>query len=139
MKSFAYLILPLACILVSACDKQSRNDISKESREAAQDAKEAATDLTNKAVEKTKELGQQAADATRDLANKTADAVNYEANKLKVKGSWHEAKGKLKQKYAELTDDDLLYEEGKEEELYGRLQKKLGKTREEVEKELEGL
>jgi len=67
------------------------------------------------------------------------DATDYDANKLKVKGSWNIAKGKLKQQYAELTDDDLLYVEGKEDELYGRLQKKLGKTRQEVEKILEGL
>ncbi|MDB6135562.1 MAG: hypothetical protein JWM59_3805 [Verrucomicrobiales bacterium] len=59
------------------------------------------------------------------------------ANKLKVKGDWNSAKGKLKQKYAELTDDDLLYVEGKEDELYGRLQKRLGKSREEVEQILQ--
>lgn len=53
-----------------------------------------------------------------------------------VKGNWNELKGKLKQQYADLTDDDLLYEEGKEEELMGKLQKKLGKTREEVEDEV---
>jgi uncharacterized protein YjbJ (UPF0337 family) len=67
------------------------------------------------------------------------DATDYEANKLKIKGTWNEAKGKLKQKYADLTDDDLLYVEGKEDELYGRLQTKLGKTRQEVEKILEDL
>ena len=54
-------------------------------------------------------------------------------NKLEIKGTWNEASGKLKQKYADLTDDDLLLEEGKEEELLGRLQKKLGKTKEEVQ------
>lgn len=54
-------------------------------------------------------------------------------NKLEIKGNWNEASGKLKQKYANLTDDDLLLEEGKEEELLGRLQKKLGKTKEEVQ------
>lgn len=59
--------------------------------------------------------------------------------KLKIKGSWNEMKGKLKQKYGQLTDDDLAFTEGKEEELYGRLQKKLGKTKEEVQKTLEGL
>jgi uncharacterized protein YjbJ (UPF0337 family) len=68
-----------------------------------------------------------------------ADKTDYQANKLKIKGNWNEAKGKLKQQYADLTDDDLLYAEGKEDELYGRLQKKLGKTRQEVEKILEGL
>lgn len=55
-------------------------------------------------------------------------------NSLQLKGKWNEVKGKLKQKYADLTEDDLLYAEGKEEELYGRLQKKLGKSKEEVEK-----
>jgi uncharacterized protein YjbJ (UPF0337 family) len=55
---------------------------------------------------------------------------------LKLKGSWNVLKGKLKQKYAELTDDDLAFAEGKEDELYGRLQKRLGKTREEIKKEL---
>jgi uncharacterized protein YjbJ (UPF0337 family) len=50
------------------------------------------------------------------------------------KGNWNEMKGKLKQKYANLTDDDLLYEEGKEDELLGRLQKKLGKSKDEVNK-----
>ena len=50
--------------------------------------------------------------------------------RLEVKGSWNAAKGKLKQKYAQLTDDDLLFEEGKEEELLGRLQKKTGETKE---------
>lgn len=51
---------------------------------------------------------------------------------LKLKGSWNELKGKVKQQYADLTDDDLLYEEGKEDELVGRLQTKTGKTRDEV-------
>jgi uncharacterized protein YjbJ (UPF0337 family) len=55
---------------------------------------------------------------------------------LKLKGSWKVLKGKLKQKYAELTDDDLAFAEGKEDELYGRLQQRLGKTREEIKKEL---
>jgi uncharacterized protein YjbJ (UPF0337 family) len=59
--------------------------------------------------------------------------------KLKIKGSWNEMKGKLKQKYGELTDDDLTFAEGKEDELYGRLQQKLGKTKDEVRKEIEGL
>lgn len=76
---------------------------------------------------------------TERAKDKVADKTDYSANKLKVKGTWHEAKGKLKQKYADLTDDDLLYAEGKEEELYGRLQKKLGKTHQEVEKLLEDL
>jgi uncharacterized protein YjbJ (UPF0337 family) len=58
---------------------------------------------------------------------------------LKIKGAWNEVKGKLKQKYGDLTDDDLTFAEGKEDELYGRLQQKLGKTKDEVKKELENL
>ena len=76
---------------------------------------------------------------TERAKDKVADKTDYSANKLKVKGTWHEAKGKLKQQYADLTDNDLLYAEGKEEELYGRLQKKLGKTRQEIEKLFEDL
>lgn len=53
-------------------------------------------------------------------------------NTLKIKGNWNEVAGKLKQKYANLTDDDLLFKEGKGEELLGRLQKKLGKSKEEL-------
>ncbi|MBL7856482.1 MAG: CsbD family protein [Cyclobacteriaceae bacterium] len=60
-------------------------------------------------------------------------------NNLQLKGTWNEMKGKLKQKYASLTDDDLILLEGKEDELYGRIQKKLGKTRAEIEKEISGL
>lgn len=51
---------------------------------------------------------------------------------LELKGHWNETKGKLKQQYADLTDDDLKYAEGKEDELVGRLQQKLGKTKDEV-------
>jgi len=54
-----------------------------------------------------------------------------------MKGTWNEVKGRLKQKYADLTDDDLMFAEGKEDELYGRLQQKLGKSKEEIRKEIE--
>ena len=53
-------------------------------------------------------------------------------DKLELKGKWNEVKGKVKKAYAELTDDDLKHEEGKDEELYGRIQQKTGKTRDEV-------
>lgn len=53
-------------------------------------------------------------------------------NQLTFKGEWNEVKGKLKQKYALLTDDDLTYSVGKEDELLGRLQKKLGKQKDEI-------
>lgn len=50
-------------------------------------------------------------------------------NKLQIKGKWNQIKGKLKQKYAGLTDDELVYLEGKEEEFLGRIQKKTGKSK----------
>jgi len=53
---------------------------------------------------------------------------------LIVKGTWNTVKGKLKQAYGNLTDDDLKYEEGKEDELLGRLQKKTGKTKDDLKK-----
>lgn len=59
--------------------------------------------------------------------------------KLKLNGTWNELKGKAKKEYADLTDDDLMYEEGKDDELIGRLQKKVGKTKEEVIKWVESL
>ena len=52
--------------------------------------------------------------------------------KLEASGNWNEVKGKIKQKYANLTDDDLLYEEGKDDELLGRIQKKTGVAKEEI-------
>lgn len=60
-------------------------------------------------------------------------------NTKELKGNWNEQKGKLKQKFAELTDDDMLFVEGKKDEMMGRLQKKLGKTKEELYKIIEAL
>lgn len=60
-------------------------------------------------------------------------------SELKWKGRWNELKGKVKQAYGDLTDDDLLMAEGKEDELLGRIQKKSGKTKEEVENWLNSL
>lgn len=54
------------------------------------------------------------------------------SNSKEIEGNWNELKGKLKQKFADLTDDDLLYEEGKEDEMWGKLQQKLGKTEKEI-------
>jgi uncharacterized protein YjbJ (UPF0337 family) len=51
-----------------------------------------------------------------------------------LEGSWNETKGKLKQKFAVLTDSDVLFAEGKRDEMLGRLQIKLGKTKEEIQK-----
>ena len=53
------------------------------------------------------------------------ETYNQRMNKLQFQGSWNEIKGKLKQQFGNLTDDDLMFADGKEEELLGRLQKKL--------------
>jgi uncharacterized protein YjbJ (UPF0337 family) len=58
---------------------------------------------------------------------------------LQFKGGWNQVKGKLKQKYGQLTDDDLAFAEGKEDELLGRLQQRLGKSKEDLRRELESL
>lgn len=57
----------------------------------------------------------------------------------RVKGNWNEVKGKMQQEYADLTDDDLAYEEGKEDEMLGRIQQKIGKTKQEVKKWIDSL
>ncbi len=53
-------------------------------------------------------------------------------NNTEMKGNWNEQKGKLKQKFAQLTDDDLMFAEGKKDEMLGKLQIKLGKSKEEM-------
>jgi uncharacterized protein YjbJ (UPF0337 family) len=60
-------------------------------------------------------------------------------NTTEVKGNWNEQKGKLKQKFAVLTDNDLMFDEGKKDEMYGKLQIKLGKSKEELEKLISNL
>ncbi|MBP9793554.1 MAG: CsbD family protein [Flavobacterium sp.] len=60
-------------------------------------------------------------------------------NTTEIKGIWEEQKGKLKQQFATLTDDDLLFAEGKKDEMLGKLQVKLGKTKEELHKILSEL
>jgi uncharacterized protein YjbJ (UPF0337 family) len=60
-------------------------------------------------------------------------------NLKEVKGNWNEQKGRLKQKFAILTDNDLLFEEGRKDEMLGKIQIKLGKTKEELEKIISAL
>ena len=59
-------------------------------------------------------------------------------NTTEAKGNWNEQKGKLKQQFANLTDDDLMFAEGKKDEMLGKLQIKLGKTKEELQKVMSG-
>lgn len=58
-------------------------------------------------------------------------------NETEFKGKWNKAKGKIKQKYGELTDDDLKYADGKSDELLGRLQEKTGKSKEALKNEID--
>jgi uncharacterized protein YjbJ (UPF0337 family) len=60
-------------------------------------------------------------------------------DKLEFEGTWNEMKGRIKKSYASLTDDDLTYQEGKEDEMLGKVQQKLGKTRDEVIKMIKSL
>jgi len=57
----------------------------------------------------------------------------------RIKGNWYELKGKIKQEYADLTEDDLQYQEGKEDEMLGRLQQKMGKSKQEVKDWIDSL
>ena len=60
-------------------------------------------------------------------------------DKLELKGGWNQVKGKIKQAYGNLTDDDLVYEEGKDDETLGKLQAKTGKSRDELVKWINSL
>lgn len=74
--------------------------------------------------------------------NKTARRAGDESSyvmRLQMKGNWNEIKGKLKQKYGQLTDQDLTFAEGKDDELLGRLQKRLGRSKDELRAEIEKL
>jgi uncharacterized protein YjbJ (UPF0337 family) len=65
--------------------------------------------------------------------------IDIMTNLTELKGNWNEQKGKLKQKFAVLTDDDLLFAEGKKDEMLGRLQTKLGKTKAQLHQIIESL
>lgn len=60
-------------------------------------------------------------------------------DKLEIKGDWNQLKGRVKQAYGDLTDDDLVREEGKDDEMLGKLQKKTGKSRDELVKWINSL
>ena len=77
--------------------------------------------------------------AIQQIVNEVLTKAENVMTNLKLKGQWNELKGKLKQKYGQLTDDDLTFAEGKEDELLGRLQQRLGKNKEELRKEIEAL
>ena len=65
--------------------------------------------------------------------------INKNMNSTELKGNWEEQKGRLKQKFAALTDNDLMFADGKKEEMFGRLQIKLSKSKEELRKILSNI
>jgi uncharacterized protein YjbJ (UPF0337 family) len=65
--------------------------------------------------------------------------IDYDTAELRARGNWHELKGKIRKQYGNLTDDDLEYQEGQEEEWYGRLSKKVGRTVDDVKGWIRGL
>ena len=73
------------------------------------------------------------------LSHQMRELTTKIMNTTEVKGNWNEQKGKLKQKFAILTDNDLMFEEGKKDEMFGKLQLRLGKTKEELHKIIAGL
>ncbi|WP_319805286.1 YtxH domain-containing protein [Hymenobacter latericus] len=85
-------------------------------------------------------LGTQLDTSFKSLTEKLEDlGVTGAGSSLNMKGDWNVSKGKLKQQYAQLTDDDLVYTEGAADDLVGRLQDKLGKSKREIVKLLNDL
>ena len=120
LTQISLLVCGAAALTLTSC----KPDPQAEAREAREELRE-----------HVKEVREEVREARDDVLDSTVG----NSSSLKFKGNWNEIKGKLKQKFADLTDDDVLYIEGKEDELYGRLQQRLGKTREEVDKILNEL
>lgn len=121
MKTRLLLITPALFLGLTACEESPREEAREEMREEAREVRE------------------EAREAAAERQEKVNETLTASPSKLKAKGNWNETKGKLKQKFADLTDDDLLYQEGKEDELYGRLQQRLGKSREEIDRIIDEL
>ena len=99
--------------------------------------KGAATKYSGQLSEQATKLGSDLEAKFKEYSGKLEDlGLTGAGASLKMKGGWDEIKGKLKQQYAQLTDEDLTYVEGKGDELVGRLQDKLGKGKSEVTKML---
>lgn len=58
-------------------------------------------------------------------------------NKDRIEGNWKEIKGKAKQRWGELTDDELDRMEGRRDQLVGAVQKHYGRSRDEAEREVD--
>ncbi len=99
--------------------------------------KGAATKYSGQLGEQASKLGTDLEAKFKEYAGKLEDlGLTGAGSTLNLKGEWNDIKGKLKQQYAQLTDEDLTYAEGQGDELVGRLQGKLGKGKSEVTKML---
>ncbi|WP_345113295.1 YtxH domain-containing protein [Hymenobacter algoricola] len=102
--------------------------------------KNAATKYSGTLGEQLSKYGEELDTKFKGYVSKLEDmGVTMPGSSLNMKGDWNESKGKLKQQYAQLTDEDLTYADGKGDELVGRLQTKLGKAKSEVVKMLNDL
>ena len=102
--------------------------------------KGAASKYSGQLGEQATKLGSDLEAKFKEYAGKLEDlGVTLPGSSLKMKGNWDEAKGKLKEQYGQLTDEDLTYAEGQGDQLIGRLQEKLGKGKAEITKMLNDL
>jgi len=109
-------------------------------RETRENLKSAANKYSGQLGEQLSKYGEELDSKFKGYVEKLEDlGIGEIGSSLNLKGNWDEAKGKLKQQYAQLTDEDLEYAEGKGDELVGRLQQKLGKGKKEVVKLLNDL
>jgi len=109
-------------------------------KETRDNLKSAATKYSGQLGEQLSKYGEELDTKFKGYVEKLEDlGIGDIGSSLNLKGNWDEAKGKLKQQYAQLTDEDLEYTEGKGDELVGRLQQKLGKGKKEITKMLNDL
>lgn len=109
-------------------------------KETRENLKNAATKYSGQLGEQLSKYGEELDSKFKGYVEKLEDmGIGDVGSSLNLKGNWDELKGKLKQQYAQLTDEDLNYAEGKGDELVGRLQQKLGKGKKEIVKMLNDL
>lgn len=114
--------------------------IAPEKGKATRDnLKTAATKYSGQLGEQLSKYGEELDTKFKGYVEKLEDMGIGAGSGLKLKGNWDELKGKLKQQYAQLTDEDLTFAEGKYDELVGKLKDKLGKSKEEIVKLLNDL